>query len=306
MKIRNLLILFSLALPAACGGVQVDKELMSALKAMSANCLVDTQHGFAENCKNAENEKVKKLIDGKGIENTIGTIAVAAHSDDPKLMALSCRLSYSEFKDKMDVFVKNPKLLTKIVAKKFIQALKKQKEYAIFYCSRTAAHTAMLLGLENELFSVIENHPQVRILQREIYSYGMKYGRNRIIHKIKLIAESGDKQNKMSALIALRNFYNYTESEKASICDWVKQFNQDEDRGIARYSVFILAGRCKGKYTDMALDAAEKRARESTLDNWYVYDAAPYSCQSLLKDPEATPERCKRRAVLRNKVGIKD
>lgn len=289
----------------ACSSLKVDKEFMQGLKDAAANCKVDTRYANLKECKNDEDKKNKKMIKDKGYAKTIAAIAKAMNSKDLKLVAAACRYSYSDFKHNMGVFQKNPKLLPKIVVDKLLEGLKKNKEYVIFYCARTAAHAALIKGgYDDKLFAIVDQHP-VKAVHSEVYMYGLKYGRMRVFPKIKGFLESNDKSKQRWAVTALRNVYNYTKEEKEKVCPVVEKYIDVQDKYVARYAAYILAGKCKGKYIEKALDAAEKRAQDGTLDKWYVYDAAPFNCsKSFLKSKEANAERCKRRAALRKKAGI--
>ncbi len=290
---------------SACGKLKVDKEVASSLKDASVNCEVDTRYANLKKCKNNEDKKIEKLIKDKGYPQTISAIAQAMNSKDPKLAATACKFSYSSFKHNMGVFAKDPKLLEKKVVEKMLQGLKNNKDYVIFYCARTAAHAALIHGgFDQQLFDIVDNHP-VKAVRSEVYMYGMKYGRIRVFPKIESFLTSGDVTKQRWAVTALRNLYNYTPEEKQKICPAAEKYIDVEDKYVARYAAYILAGKCQGSYIEKALDAAEKRAKDKTLDKWYVYDAAPFHCsKTFLQSKTANQERCKRRAALRKEMGI--
>ena len=281
------------------------RPLIGALsKASAANCKVDLKYTFVKNCKSKEKDKLDKLVDKK-ITTALGALVVALGDKDPKVQSVACAVIYRKYTANynIDKFKKNPALLTDGLVKTFLNNVAKMKEYRVFYAVQALTKVTTLKGgkYPGLLYKVVDAHPQKKELIRDVYPYILIYGRLNQFGKIKELAKSNDKKIRWAALYAPRNMVPRG-AERKQVCPWLATFQNEPNEANLKNVVTVLSAWCGGgKYRDIALSVAEKRAK---LDRWFVYDAAAFSCGTF-KGKDVTEQDCKRRAALRKKVGIK-
>lgn len=262
MKKHAFLLILVMLLSSACSSVAVDGQLMDAIKAAAKNCKVDLRYAFVKDCK--EVEALSKLVKNMGPTKALGTVSVALNSDDPKTQAVACKLLYREIKDYAHRMQKNAKQLKPAVVRNLIKGVTALKKYVVMYAVTSTVHAAMIKGLEQELYTMLDKHPQ-RSVRIEGYRQLMRFGRLKGFEKVKqVVASAKDKYVKLSALNAPLNMYKYSKAEAKAVGDWATPLLKDPDQEVAQVAGRILY-RCGGSYIDAVLDEAEARAKQGKL-----------------------------------------
>lgn len=292
---RTLLILLFSVVPV------VASPLSEALKAAAAKCQVDLRYASVSGCPEGEDGKVKAIIDADGMPKSLPDLVQAFASKDEKLSALSAGYLYT-YRTSLGDALKNPKLVPAKTADACIKALAQNKTYVSYYAAEITAVLATLHKKEAALFKVLDAHPE-NATRNEGYRHAMYQGRLRVFDRIKKAALDTKREYLAdAALNAPEYMYNYSDAEKAKICEWAKGFLKAENPRYTAYAARVLVLRCLGDYIDVVLDRAEELKNEGKLTNHPMREALTnftFSCQAYMgSEPTGSQAQCARKEVL--------
>lgn len=285
------------------GRVQVDQEIMDAIKAVSKNCSVDMRYAFVRNCKGGEDVKLSDIISTKTVPLSIGTISVALNDPDEKVRVVACKLLYREIRDNISSLENNTEQVSTGAVDNLLKGMANIHGYVAMYAAEAVTHIAVLKGREQDLYKMLKEHPQ-DIVRVHGYSHLMRFGRLRVFDKVNELSKSTDTRVALAALDAPRSMNMYTDNEKKVICPWAQTYLNNNDLQIAFRAGAIL-NICGGKFIDSVLNECEKKAGEGNLKApfSYVLTNFTFSCTQMFgSPPTGTKEQCERREMLIKKI----
>ena len=292
-----LIILFTLG---GCSNIKVDKEIMGLINAAAAKCNIDMKYAFVKDC--AEAGKLSEMVIKK-MPEAIATVSAALNDRNEKVKVVACQLLYREVKDNITKVKAKPEVLTDPVVDGLIKGTGALKSYVAMYATASTVHAAMIKGKQNELYAMLEAHPE-KAVRMEGYVNLMTFGRMKAFEKIKELAKSSDKNILYASLNAPRGMYEITDEESKAVCDWALPFLSSDDMQTAYQAAAILT-RYKGKYIDAVLEKAEKLAAEGKLTNPFALALTTFTfgCKPYMGNPpNGTKEQCDRKDKLIPKI----
>lgn len=281
---------------AASGQQTVESEqgadpVSSALRAIAENCTINEQHAVVSKCKSNEKQRlVRQLNAGKvSRAEALPLLVNALGAEDKKLSIAASKTLEGAYRNSFgDVGTDG---VDAQVAKNLLEQVGKLPKRQAMQVAPAAVHAAVLSGQTQELYKVLDEHPN-KDMRASAYVYLMRYASLDQLPKIKDLVEGEDARVAASALESLRRMPGQTDEQKAQICDFVSPWVSDPRPSVAGKAV-SLSSTCGGKYVDVALAEAEKRAAGGDLSAAFVrgFDQL---CLDRRGKTYGTGEQCKR------------
>jgi hypothetical protein len=299
------LAVFLLFITNNCG-IKTDKELMKELVAIQENCNLgdNTKHGWKiDSCKNDELEKTKKSIKDKGVANSLPTLVVAFSDKDDDLAIIATYFFNWNIGNSFDLnqIAKNPELIDERVAKEFLKAFDKRKEDRYTrYAVRALANVAMIKGMQDEYWKMVDSLPKDDIGAGQFYSAAVTYGRLTVFDRIKERAEIGKPFDQLSMISSTGIIQDLTDEELKELCPWWSKYLDSENKSTAKSASRNLIFKCSGEFVDNALSSIDKRIKEMPAKD--VKDFRFSVNFSRCDEKRLSEAQCKKAEVLKNKL----